>query len=52
VDRLYRTVAMRQLGLPLKDIATALDGGDLRSVVELTRSCSGSGGCATATASI
>ena len=34
VDRLYRIVALRELGLPLKAIAGALDGGDVRSVME------------------
>ena len=34
VDRLYRIVALRALGLPLKAIAGALDSGDLRSVME------------------
>lgn len=31
VERLYRIVALREFGLPLKAIGAALDGGDLRS---------------------
>jgi DNA-binding transcriptional MerR regulator len=34
VDRLYRIVALRELGLPLKAIGAALEGGDLRAVME------------------
>ena len=34
VERLYRVVALRELGLPLKAIGGALDGGDVRSVME------------------
>jgi DNA-binding transcriptional MerR regulator len=34
VERLYRIVALRELGLPLKAIGGVLDGGDPRSVME------------------
>src|SRR5689334_13693332 len=34
VERLYRIVALRRLGLPLEEIGSALEGQDLRTAVQ------------------